>query len=272
MANAQGATSELRSFSYQDLVLMTDSFSEKKLLVVGYRWKLYRGEISEKMDCGEARDVTVKIWDDSLEEDAGYFEDELKFLTCCRHQNIVKLYGLCRGEGVIGFVYDFTSVIFFRWPLRVKVALAVANAITFLHSQDSPFILRNLEPRLLLLDKDFNAKLFDFGLGSGGVFGDRTSTYADIFSSDAYNYLHAEHNGSWSTKTDMFDFGIVLFTLLVMRPVVHPTIHELVELGESVCEGKKRAISNNSGLWGYRLYSDDSQIRRSSCAVCEPFS
>lgn len=51
------------------------------------------------------------------------------------------------------------------WPTRRKICLGIARALAFLHEESTIKIVhRDIKATNVLLDKDLNAKVSDFGL------------------------------------------------------------------------------------------------------------
>ncbi|ETI33588.1 TKL protein kinase [Phytophthora nicotianae P1569] len=92
---------------------------------------------------------------------------------------------------------------------KVKIALHVAHALTYMHSFDPPLIHRDLKSKNILLTEDHDAKLTDFGASRERV--DRTMT-AGIGTSlwMAPEMMTGE---KYDEKADIFSFGVVLSEL-----------------------------------------------------------
>ncbi|ETN00973.1 TKL/DRK protein kinase [Phytophthora nicotianae INRA-310] len=92
---------------------------------------------------------------------------------------------------------------------KVKIALHVAHALTYMHSFDPPLIHRDLKSKNILLTEDYDAKLTDFGASRARV--DRTMT-AGIGTSlwMAPEMMTGE---KYDEKADIFSFGVVLSEL-----------------------------------------------------------
>lgn len=51
------------------------------------------------------------------------------------------------------------------WPTRMKICLGIARGLTYLHEESRLKIVhRDIKTSNILLDKDLNAKISDFGL------------------------------------------------------------------------------------------------------------
>ncbi|EEY53027.1 protein kinase [Phytophthora infestans T30-4] len=92
---------------------------------------------------------------------------------------------------------------------KVKIALHVAHALTYLHSLSPVVIHRDLKSRNILLTADLDAKLTDFGISRERV--DQTMT-AGVGTSlwMAPEVLMGER---YDDKADIFSFGVVLSEL-----------------------------------------------------------
>ncbi|ETI55605.1 TKL/DRK protein kinase [Phytophthora nicotianae P1569] len=103
---------------------------------------------------------------------------------------------------------------------KVKIALHVAHALTYLHSLSPVVIHRDLKSRNILLTSDLDAKLTDFGVSRERV--DHTMT-AGVGTSlwMAPEVLMGER---YDDKADIFSFGVVLSELdLQVLPYSHAT-------------------------------------------------
>ncbi|XWS68649.1 hypothetical protein CRYUN_Cryun04dG0109000 [Craigia yunnanensis] len=107
------------------------------------------------------------------------------------HRNLVGLRGLCRNDkGSLILVYDYMengSVdmrIFYcdedlmlSWDERIKVLKDVASGIWYLHEGwEAKVLHRDIKASNVLLDKDMNARLGDFGLARMHHHGELAST------------------------------------------------------------------------------------------------
>ncbi|ETP48463.1 TKL protein kinase [Phytophthora nicotianae P10297] len=92
---------------------------------------------------------------------------------------------------------------------KLTIALHVCHALSYLHSMIPSIIHRDLKSRNILLDREMNAKLSDFGISRERL--DRTMT-AGVGTSlwMAPEVMLGERYGD---KVDMFSFGVVLSEL-----------------------------------------------------------
>jgi len=104
------------------------------------------------------------------------FLAELKVLTHVHHLNLVRLIGYCV-ESCLFLVYEFidngnlsqhlrvTGYEPLSWTSRVRIALDSARGLEYIHEHTVPvYVHRDIKSANILIDKDFRAKVADFGL------------------------------------------------------------------------------------------------------------
>ncbi|KAI9918839.1 hypothetical protein PsorP6_011887 [Peronosclerospora sorghi] len=93
--------------------------------------------------------------------------------------------------------------------VKVKIALHIAFALTYLHSCAPPVIHRDLKSKNILLDEAFNAKVTDFGISRERIDATMTGGIGTSFWM-APEVMMGER---YDDKADMFSFGVVLSEL-----------------------------------------------------------
>lgn len=101
--------------------------------------------------------------------------------------------------------------------MRVNIAIDVAKGLSFLHSQPTPVIYRDMKASNILLASDFKAKLSDFGLARNGPTGDKTHVSTKVVGTRGYAAPEYIATGHLSTSSDVYSFGVVLLELLCGR-------------------------------------------------------
>ncbi|KAL7087385.1 hypothetical protein ACP275_13G065600 [Erythranthe tilingii] len=223
---------------YEELAAYTDDFSESNFLSYFQFGKLYRGKIVRGGQSTQY--VMVKIW--QVPEIYSYRPgdnqarqmDEVMLLRhekLNNHPGMLRLYGYCKESDHVGVVYEFKpfASVFnlipkdgFSWLQRIKVALGFASVLRFLHTKNGsfykPFIVRNLDCAHIVVDEDYNPKLCDFGLISGGIFRDRTVfTSYHVLGSIGYIDLDSIYEEEFTVKQDVYAFGVILLNLISKR-------------------------------------------------------
>lgn len=106
------------------------------------------------------------------------------------------------------------------WETRLRIALGAAQGLAYLHHDCSPRIIhRDVKSSNILLDKDMEAHLTDFGIArSLCVSKTHTSTYV----MGTIGYIDPEYarTSRLNEKSDVYSYGIVLLELLTGRKAV----------------------------------------------------
>nr|XP_025884811.1 lyk11 isoform X1 [Solanum lycopersicum] len=155
-------------FSYDELAKASDNFSTAYKIGQGGFASVYYGELR-----GEK--AAIKKMDMQATKE---FLAELKVLTHVHHLNLVRLIGYCV-EGSLFLVYEYIEngnlsqhlrgfvpgKVPLPWSTRVKIALDAARGLEYIHEHTVPvYIHRDIKTANILIDKNFRAKVADFGL------------------------------------------------------------------------------------------------------------
>ncbi|GLU22000.1 hypothetical protein SLE2022_381030 [Rubroshorea leprosula] len=210
---------------YQLLEAATNNFRESNVLGEGGRGRVYKACFSDKFL------AAVKKLDGGGPDAEREFENEVKWLTKIRHQNIVSLLGYCNHGETRLLVYEImqngslenqlhgpTQGSALSWDLRMKIAIDVARALEYLHDHcNPPVVHRDIKSSNILLDSSFNAKLSDFGLAVTAGGQDKNVKLSGTLGYVAPEYLL---EGKLTDKSDVYAFGVVLLELLIgKRPL-----------------------------------------------------
>jgi serine/threonine protein kinase len=127
--------------------------------------------------CWENTKIAIKVLEWSGDHNEGAkksFISEVNTLGSIEHINLVRLLGYCI-EGVKHMVvYEYISNSSLDkqlkedknldWDKRICIIIGVAQGLAYLHHKRDPAILHlDIKPQNILLDKDYIAKLADFG-------------------------------------------------------------------------------------------------------------
>nr|CAB3455628.1 unnamed protein product [Digitaria exilis] len=160
-------------FSYKDLFHATDGFNDKHLLGRGGFGKVYRGVLPKSKV-----DVAVKRVSHESRQGMKEFVAEVVSIGRIRHRNLVQLLGYCRRKGELLLVYDYMSngsldkYLHYKgarptldWAKRIQVIRGVASGLLYLHEKWEKLVIhRDIKASNVLLDKEMNGRLGDFGL------------------------------------------------------------------------------------------------------------
>ncbi|OAY70893.1 L-type lectin-domain containing receptor kinase IV.1 [Ananas comosus] len=224
-----------REFDYKELKKATNNFDEKMKLGQGGFGTVYEGVLVGAGDNGETIEVAVKKFARANTKGQEEFLAELTIINRLRHRHLVRLIGWCHQNGELLLVYDYMpegsldqhlfggpEKPLLNWARRYNVLSGVASALHYLHNEyDQRVVHRDLKASNVMLDRDFNARLGDFGLARA-LDVDRTS-YADLELDGVpgtLGYIAPEcfHTGK-APGVDVYGFGAVILEVVCgLRP------------------------------------------------------
>ncbi|EXC10165.1 G-type lectin S-receptor-like serine/threonine-protein kinase [Morus notabilis] len=188
---------ELPLFSLAAVSIATNNFSANNKLGEGGFGPVYRGKLED------GQEIAVKRLSLSSRQGVDEFKNELILIAKLQHRNLVKLLG-----------YQQQSTLL-EWPKRFEIICGIARGLQYLH-QDSRLriVHRDLKASNILLDNMMNPKISDFGLAKT-FGGDQTEGNTNRIAG-THGYMAPEYafNGLFSTKSDVFSFGILVLEII----------------------------------------------------------
>ncbi|XP_058001405.1 G-type lectin S-receptor-like serine/threonine-protein kinase CES101 [Hevea brasiliensis] len=216
---------KLPLFSFRSVAAATQNFSAANKLGEGGFGPVYKGKL---LRGGE---VAVK----RLSRRSGQGWEELKnealLIAKLQHKNLVRLLGCCieRDEKILiyeympnksldFFLFDPAKRTMLDWETRVRIIEGVAQGLLYLHQYSRLRIIhRDLKASNILLDKDMNPKISDFGMAR--IFGGNELEANTKRIVGTYGYMSPEYalEGLFSIKSDVFSFGVLLLEIVSGR-------------------------------------------------------
>nr|XP_043617312.1 probable serine/threonine-protein kinase PBL15 [Erigeron canadensis] len=231
LCNDCGMTTQLyikdsMRFSYSEIHLATNYFSEDNLLGEGGYGLVYKGQLND------GQIIAAKVRKQASTQGFEEFNSEIYVLSFARHRNIVMLLGYCCKEDINILVYEYIcnrslewhlydeAADVLTWPQRHAIAVGTAKGLRFLHEEcrSSPIIHRDLRPSNILLTHDFVPMLGDFGLAKWKT--NDSPIQTRILGTLGYLAPEYAENGMVSTRTDVYAYGVTLIQLISGRRAV----------------------------------------------------
>uniref|UniRef100_A0A0D9WN10 non-specific serine/threonine protein kinase n=1 Tax=Leersia perrieri TaxID=77586 RepID=A0A0D9WN10_9ORYZ len=220
----------LHAFTLDELKTATKNFSTSNFLGEGGFGPVYKGSIDGGLRPGlEAQQVAVKYLDSDGVQGHREWLAEVVYLGMLSHPHLVNLVGFCNQDDHRMLVYEYMPrgslenhlfknlLASLPWSTRLKIAVGAAKGLAFLHEAETPVIYRDFKASNILLDKDYTAKLSDFGLAKEGPQGDATHVTTRVMGTHGYAAPEYILTGHLTSRSDVYSFGVVLLELLTGR-------------------------------------------------------
>nr|AKV93676.1 clade VII lectin receptor kinase [Nicotiana benthamiana] len=236
--------------SYQEIDAATKGFADENVIGIGGNGKVYKGVLTGSLE------VAVKRISHESSEGARQFLAEISSLGRLKHRNLVSLRGWCKKDRrSLILVYDYmengsldkrlfecdeTNMLSFED--RIRILKDVASGVLYLHEGwEAKVLHRDIKASNVLLDKDMNARLGDFGLARMHDHGQVANTTRVV---GTVGYLAPEFvkTGRASTQTDVFGYGVLVLEVMCGRrpieedgkPPLLDWLWELMRRGELI--------------------------------------
>ncbi|KAL4653856.1 hypothetical protein ACB092_01G336100 [Castanea dentata] len=217
------------TFTYEELAMATDGFSDANLLGQGGFGYVHRGLLPN------GKEVAVKQLKAGSGQGEREFQAEVEIISRVHHKHLVSLVGYCITGAQRLLVYEFVpnNTLEFHlhgkgrptmdWPTRLKIALGASKGLAYLHEDCHPKIIhRDIKASNILLDFKFEAKVADFGLAK---IASDANTHVSTRVMGTFGYLAPEYasSGKLTDKSDVFSYGVMLLELITGRRPVDTT-------------------------------------------------
>lgn len=243
-------STKMKSLKYNTFLKKTTKLSNKDIIGSGGYGTVYKMTINDSIVFAVKR-----LNRGSAERDQG-FERELEAMGDIKHRNIVTLHGYYTSPHYNLLIYELmpngslaqllhgssTEKKVLDWPSRYKIAVGVARGISYLHHDCIPHIIhRDIKSSNILLDKDMEARVSDFGLAT---LMEPDKTHVSTLIAGTFGYLAPEYfdTGKATAKGDVYSFGVVLLELLTGKK---PTDEAFIEEGTKLVSWVKAVVQQN---------------------------
>ncbi|RDX62386.1 G-type lectin S-receptor-like serine/threonine-protein kinase, partial [Mucuna pruriens] len=214
-------------FDFSTIDMATNHFSDGNKLGEGGFGPVYKGILVD------GQEIAVKRLSKTSTQGTEEFKNEVKLMATLQHRNLVKLLGcsvqqdeklliyeFMPNRSLDYFIFDTTLGKLLDWTKRLEIIEGIARGLMYLH-QDSTLkiIHRDLKTSNILLDNNMIPKISDFGLARtfGGDQAEAEANTNRVMGT--YGYMPPEYavHGSFSTKSDVFSFGVIVIEIISGR-------------------------------------------------------
>ncbi|CAL0312814.1 unnamed protein product [Lupinus luteus] len=238
-------------YTLRELEDSTDEFAVENVIGEGGYGIVYHGVLKDNTH------VAIKNLLNNKGQAEREFKVEVEAIGRVRHKNLVRLLGYCAEGAHRMLVYEYvdngnleqwlhgdvgpSSPL--TWEIRMNIILGTAKGLTYLHEGLEPKVVhRDIKSGNILIDRQWNAKVSDFGLAK---LLDSDSSYITTRVMGTFGYVAPEYasTGMLNERSDVYSFGILIMEVITGRtPVDYGRPPEEVNLVEWL----KKMVSNRN--------------------------
>jgi len=259
-------TSNFQRYTYSEIKRATGDFTA--VIGSGGSGVVYKGILEDD------RVVAVKVLK-NVSQSEQEFQSELSVIGRIYHMNLVRMWGCCsQGKHRI-LVSEYiengslAEMLFHRkgeasesdavlgWDQRFRIALGVAKGLAYLHTECLEWIIHcDMKPENILLDKELEPKITDFGLAK---LLNRDGSDADLSRiRGTRGYMAPEWVSSLpiTEKVDVYSYGVVLLELVKGVRISEWVIHG-VRLAVTDTRMVVKAVQEKMEIHGHESCVED---------------
>ncbi|KAK3424559.1 hypothetical protein EUGRSUZ_F01346 [Eucalyptus grandis] len=234
VAVLRGLALQIGLFTLRQIKAATNNFDAANKIGEGGFGSVYKGFLSD------GTTIAVKQLSSKSQQGNHEFLTEIGTISSLQHPHLVKLYGCCIEGNQLLLVYEYmennslSRALFvlmssdtiegpeefqlkLDWRTRHKICVGIARGLAYLHEESRLKIVhRDIKATNILLDKDLNPKISDFGLAK---LDQEDNTHISTKIAGTYGYMAPEYamHGYLTDKADIYSFGIVALEVVSGR-------------------------------------------------------
>ncbi|CAL0313464.1 unnamed protein product [Lupinus luteus] len=238
-------------YTLRELEDSTDGFADENVIGEGGYGIVYHGVLKDNTH------VAIKNLLNNKGQAEREFKVEVEAIGRVRHKNLVRLLGYCAEGAHRMLVYEYVDsgnleqwlhgdvgpCSPLTWENRMNIILGTAKGLTYLHEGLEPKVVhRDIKSSNILIDKQWNSKVSDFGLAK--LLGS-DSSYITTRVMGTFGYVAPEYasTGMLNERSDVYSFGILIMEVITGRnPVDYRRPGEEVNLVDWL----KKMVSNRN--------------------------
>ncbi|XP_059438804.1 probable leucine-rich repeat receptor-like serine/threonine-protein kinase At3g14840 [Corylus avellana] len=221
----KGLNLQTGTFTLRQIKAATNNFDAANKIGEGGFGSVYKGLLLD------GTIIAVKQLSSKSKQGNREFVNEIGMISALQHPNLVKLYGCCIEGNQLLLVYEYMEnnslarALFgpeehqlkLDWPTRQKICIGIARGLAYLHEESRLKIVhRDIKATNVLLDKNLNSKISDFGLAK---LDEEDNTHISTRIAGTYGYMAPEYamRGHLTDKADVYSFGVVALEIVSGR-------------------------------------------------------
>ncbi|XP_024988582.1 probable serine/threonine-protein kinase At1g01540 [Cynara cardunculus var. scolymus] len=217
-----------RWYTLRELEAATNGLSDENVIGEGGYGIVYSGVL------GDDTRVAVKNLLNNRGQAEREFKVEVDAIGRVRHKNLVRLLGYCVEGAYRMLVYEYVDngnldqwlhgevgdVSPLTWAIRMNIIMGTAKGLAYLHEGLEPKVVhRDIKSSNILLDRQWNSKVSDFGLAKLLC---SENSYVTTRVMGTFGYVAPEYacTGMLNEKSDVYSFGILIMEIISGRSPV----------------------------------------------------
>ncbi|XP_021896852.1 leucine-rich repeat receptor-like protein kinase PEPR2 isoform X2 [Carica papaya] len=219
----------------EDIMRATEGWSDKYVIGRGKHGTVYKTQSLNSRKNWAVKKVNLSETN---------FRIEMRTLRFVRHRNVVRMAGYCIRDsyGFIvteympgGTLFDVLhrkeNRLILDWNTRYRIALGIAQGLSYLHYDCSPQIIhRDIKSNNVLLDSELEPKIADFGTAKLVHDSDASSTKSSIIGTLGYMAPETAYSTQLTAKSDVYSYGVILLEILIRKLPVDPSFEEGMDI------------------------------------------
>ncbi|KAK4394767.1 putative LRR receptor-like serine/threonine-protein kinase, partial [Sesamum angolense] len=187
-------------FTLRQIKAATKNFDPENKIGEGGFGSVYKGLLSD------GTIIAVKQLSSKSKQGTREFVNEIGMISALQHPNLVKLYGCCVEGNHLMLIYEYME--------NNCLSPCSLRGLAYLHEDSRVKIVhRDIKTSNVLLDKDLNAKISDFGLAKLNE-DDKTHISTRIAGTIGYMAPEYAMRGYLTNKADVYSFGVVALEIV----------------------------------------------------------
>ncbi|XP_009334010.3 probable leucine-rich repeat receptor-like serine/threonine-protein kinase At3g14840 isoform X2 [Pyrus x bretschneideri] len=221
----KGVDLQTGKFTFKQLKAATTNFDKANKIGEGGFGSVYKGILAD------GTMIAVKQLSSKSKQGNREFVNEIGMISALQHPHLVSLYGCCIEGNQLLLVYEYMennsvahalfgageSRLKLDWPTRHKICVGIARGLAHLHEESRLKVVhRDIKATNVLLDKNLNPKISDFGLAK---LDEEDNTHISTRIAGTFGYMAPEYamRGYLTDKADVYSFGILVLEIVSGR-------------------------------------------------------
>ncbi|KAK4593829.1 hypothetical protein RGQ29_017777 [Quercus rubra] len=217
-----------RWYTLREIEAATNGLREENVIGEGGYGIVYSGLLND------GTRIAVKNLLNNRGQAEKEFKVEVEAIGRVRHKNLVRLLGYCAEGAYRMLVYEYVDngnldqwlhgdvgeVSPLTWEIRLNIILGTAKGLAYLHEGLEPKVVhRDVKASNILIDRQWNAKVSDFGLAKL-LCSERSYVTTRVMGTFGYVAPEYACTGMLNEKSDVYSFGILIMEIISGRSPV----------------------------------------------------